>query len=150
MWGIHRGPANSPHKWPITPKMFPFDDVIMCLCNHGRVILGVYFPNCEATMEIYTKITLKLPCKKFDTVVHTSLYSLHDIISPYMKITTRFAHIDSVSQALCLRSADDITIDCWWRHRCITRCDNCNASTWKTISNSLDSDFVHHHINDRS
>ena len=27
--GIHRGPVNSPHKWPVTLKMFPFDDVIM-------------------------------------------------------------------------------------------------------------------------
>ena len=27
--GIHRGPVNSPRKWPVTRKMFPFDDVIM-------------------------------------------------------------------------------------------------------------------------
>ena len=27
--GIHRGPVNSPHKWPLTRKMFPFDDVII-------------------------------------------------------------------------------------------------------------------------
>ena len=27
--GIHRGPVNSLHKWPVTWKMFPFDDVIM-------------------------------------------------------------------------------------------------------------------------
>ena len=27
--GIHRGPVNSPHKWPVKRKMFPFDDVIM-------------------------------------------------------------------------------------------------------------------------
>ena len=27
--GIHRGPVNSPHKWPVTRKSFPFDDVIM-------------------------------------------------------------------------------------------------------------------------
>ena len=27
--GIHRGPVNSPHKWPVTWKMFPLDDVIM-------------------------------------------------------------------------------------------------------------------------
>ena len=27
--GIHRGPVNSPHKRPVTRKMFPFDDVIM-------------------------------------------------------------------------------------------------------------------------
>ena len=30
VWRIHRGPVNSPHKWPVTRKMFPFDDVIMC------------------------------------------------------------------------------------------------------------------------
>ena len=28
---IHRWPVNSPHKWPVTRKMFPFDDVIMRL-----------------------------------------------------------------------------------------------------------------------
>ena len=27
--GIHRWPVNSPHKVPVTRKMFPFDDVIM-------------------------------------------------------------------------------------------------------------------------
>ena len=29
VWGIHRSPVNSPHKGPVTRKMFPFDDVIM-------------------------------------------------------------------------------------------------------------------------
>ena len=29
--GIHRGPVNSPHKWPVTRKVFPFDDVIINL-----------------------------------------------------------------------------------------------------------------------
>ena len=27
--GIHLWPVNSPHKWPVTRKMLPFDDVIM-------------------------------------------------------------------------------------------------------------------------
>ena len=27
--GIHRGPVNFAHKWPVTRKIFPFDDVIM-------------------------------------------------------------------------------------------------------------------------
>ena len=31
VWGIHRGPVNSLHKWPVTRKMLPFDDVIMML-----------------------------------------------------------------------------------------------------------------------
>ena len=29
VWEIHQGTVNSPHKWPVTRKMFPFDDVIM-------------------------------------------------------------------------------------------------------------------------
>ena len=29
MRGIHRWPVHSPHKRPVTRKMFPFDDVIM-------------------------------------------------------------------------------------------------------------------------
>ena len=40
VWRIHRGPVNSPHKGPVTRKMFPFDDIIMrevhsdipCIC----------------------------------------------------------------------------------------------------------------------
>ena len=35
--GIHRCPVNSPSKWPITPKMFPFDDV-MYFANDNRVV----------------------------------------------------------------------------------------------------------------
>ena len=27
--GVHRGPVNSPHTWPVTRKKVPFDDVIM-------------------------------------------------------------------------------------------------------------------------
>ena len=29
VWGIHQWPLNSPHKRPVTWKMFPFDDVII-------------------------------------------------------------------------------------------------------------------------
>ena len=36
VWGIHRGPVNSPHKWPVTRKMFPFDDVIMLPMHQFR------------------------------------------------------------------------------------------------------------------
>ena len=51
VWGIHRGPVNSPHKRPVTRKMFPFDDVIMNwafvaftkLCHELIMIFNVYF-----------------------------------------------------------------------------------------------------------
>ena len=29
LWGIHRGPVNSPHQWLVTRERFPFGDVIM-------------------------------------------------------------------------------------------------------------------------
>ena len=37
--GIPRWPVNSPQKWPVTRKMFPFDDVIISLnenLQHGK------------------------------------------------------------------------------------------------------------------
>ena len=38
--GIHRPPVNSPHKGPVTQKMFPFDDVIMIdAFGYGLVVL---------------------------------------------------------------------------------------------------------------
>ena len=45
---IHRGPVNFPHKWPVTRKMFPFDDVIM------------WFPVCLALLP-YIFVPLALP-----------------------------------------------------------------------------------------
>ena len=53
VWGIHRGPVNSPHKWPVARKMFPFDDVIMkCiqLCYRMR-------PSYFSSISLYS-----LPC----------------------------------------------------------------------------------------
>ena len=41
--GIHRGTVNSPHKGPVTRKMFSFDDVIidgMKHVAHGSITLS--------------------------------------------------------------------------------------------------------------
>ena len=45
--GIHRSPVNSPHKWPVTRKMFPFDDVIMTKALHLPV-----FPYSQPPREL--------------------------------------------------------------------------------------------------
>ena len=42
VWGIHRRPVNSPHKGPVTRKMFPLDDVITLVgdeLNNKTIIL---------------------------------------------------------------------------------------------------------------
>ena len=36
--GIYRSPVNSPHKWPITRKMFPSNDVIMGFITMPRTV----------------------------------------------------------------------------------------------------------------
>ena len=51
--GIHRWPVNSPHKWPVTRKTFPFDDVFM---NHFVTFLstrGQIIPSATSSCIIY-------------------------------------------------------------------------------------------------
>ena len=46
---IHRGPVNSLHKWPVTWKMFPFDDVIMNFhCNGSWEFPPMMWFHCDA------------------------------------------------------------------------------------------------------
>ena len=45
--GIHRWPVKSPHKGPVTRKMFPFDDVIIITPKR-------LFNNCYATLYFTT------------------------------------------------------------------------------------------------
>ena len=40
---IHRGPVNSPHKGPVTRKMFPFYDVIMDYWCPGSVVFSHFY-----------------------------------------------------------------------------------------------------------
>ena len=59
--GMHRGPVNSPHKWPVTRKMLSFDDVIMeekilfvwnlRLVRDGSIIISAQL--CTYAIQIY-------------------------------------------------------------------------------------------------
>ena len=56
--GIHRSPVNSPHKGPVTRKMFPFDDVIMTRPCVRRSTLATAFviqwtSNAEQTPTVF-------------------------------------------------------------------------------------------------
>ena len=43
--GIHRWPVNSPHKWPVTRKMFLFDDITSLLCwRYWPLMIVIYWP----------------------------------------------------------------------------------------------------------
>ena len=56
VWGIHRGPVNSPHKWPVMRKMFPFDDVIMNKKNAAKALLH-FKPDSSSWKLAYFPIT---------------------------------------------------------------------------------------------
>ena len=45
--GNSPGPVNSPHKGPVTRKMFPFDDVIMLQDTEVRSALLVQIMTCH-------------------------------------------------------------------------------------------------------
>ena len=49
--GIHRWPVNSPHKGPVTRKMFPFDDVIVVI--PVIVAIGMEF-HCNLDWFVFT------------------------------------------------------------------------------------------------
>ena len=82
VWGIHRGPVNSPHKWPVTRKMFPFDDVIMIrhrrsmsrrmwhiLTKSANASKAVHKGDCHfrAHIKYITHTTVCILCPKYKT-----------------------------------------------------------------------------------
>ena len=85
-----------------------------------------------------------------ETVCHESTYMIVFLTrhtNPQtMKTTTVLAHRHNLSLAL-------MTF-CRWRHNWLLMTsqlrDNCDASTWIVIFNSLDIDFIHSDIHDRS
>ena len=57
VWGIHRGrPVKSPHKWPVTRKMFPFDDVIMVVWSWNTL---------DSICSIYSKVCILSCCSVY-------------------------------------------------------------------------------------
>ena len=60
VWGIHRLPVNSPHKRPVTRKMFPFDGVIMSMLFISFYLslfdIGDLYGNDSNYVEILNKI----------------------------------------------------------------------------------------------
>ena len=58
--GIHRWPVNSPHKWPVTRKIFPFDDVIGRLNCIYIIWILLYLIHWNVEVAIHAEISLTL------------------------------------------------------------------------------------------
>ena len=110
VWGIHRGPVNSPHKWPVTRKMFPFDDVIMCRPNainfpsqntiDSSGICGVFIDfimNCSVVMQICSSWVLGFHCVN----MYAFIFVMGSILSVDVVLVTGVkACIDQAHNAL--------------------------------------------------
>ena len=95
--GNSPGPLNSPHKWPVTRRMFPFDDVIMVRIACMSVIAG------------WLK-SLWLRCKweRLWEFAKNSLCPFKDAIW-----TRRFIKVLDHIKACCLMAANLYLIQCW-------------------------------------
>ena len=87
---IHRGPVNSPRKWPVTLKIFPFDDVIMKLFITDRIHYACccrFMPqlsnNFSYSLFIFkcfiSHVTFQFPC--YPQIIHIA-YNLHKTFNP--------------------------------------------------------------------
>ena len=56
VWEIHRGPVNFPHKWPVTRKMFPFDDVIIYWIMFYVVFFSKRFQRPSVSPTVYLNV----------------------------------------------------------------------------------------------
>ena len=84
VWGIHRGPVNSPHKWPVTRKMYPFDDVIMTWISRSSMWKNSIYHYlhapclCWQMIEHYGDITMgSMPSQitNLTIIVYSTVYS---------------------------------------------------------------------------
>ena len=87
--GNHRSPVNSPHKWPITRKMFLFDGVIM------------YYTPTKTTLRLsWTTLTLCLNLMP-QTLVYSDNVACHfrtwqvDCLYLYTFLN-KYSHVNSV------------------------------------------------------
>ena len=81
--GIHRWPVNSPHKRPVTRKMFQFDDVVM---NYNLYCVRVHL-GCIRTPQVVGVEPLQWPTaytdKSFSHKGDPYSYSFQLLLVPY-------------------------------------------------------------------
>ena len=105
--GIHRWPVNSPHKGPVTRKMFPFDDVIMIFDNHCRMV-SILVKAEEESFGSKPRMGLNI------SIIYWAKLCWYAIVAYQINIYTQYQNQTD------FRSNDRITNRqmCWrnWRH----------------------------------
>ena len=92
--GTHRRPVNSPHKMPVTRKIFPFDDVIMATRQEkGRHMSNFELNKIRALGEIWCNcnqlITFSKPAKGLSAYV---IMMVADVLNDQL-VMHRISHV---------------------------------------------------------
>ena len=124
--GIHRGPMNSPHKWPVTRNMFPFDDVIMTPVLISNIIGQLFHPKkyravLVQSFVIITRLNIALLWDSLSHTWHTkekyqAAYSGNDFsvasvirLKPRPPIIRVLARRSLWNVCVCFKSTIDVT-----------------------------------------
>ena len=87
--GIHQSLVNSPHKWPVTQEIFPFDDVIMgktyssiqhLHVNMNDVAVGPYLPMNSKNRSLLNINTFRQTCMSIKTLRLTNMLSADKVL----------------------------------------------------------------------
>ena len=99
--GIHRWPVNSPHKGPVTRKMFPFYDVIM---GSLKSYLHSTFYHCHALCSIAIYIYIYTMLWRGSTAYrhYIQMVILHTLIFRNHLLKRKLKHHFSILCSWCL------------------------------------------------
>ena len=94
---IHRGPVNSPHKRPVTWKMFPVDDIIMSW-QHDGYICSVDRLNQAKNRDRYDTVYMPLFVLLIikDVILCFTCNHLSGYICHLMKTTSKYVYMISL------------------------------------------------------
>ena len=116
--GIHRWPVNSPHKGPVTRKMFPFDDVIMIVevvawCPEAASLYPYQCWPLLINIALWSSPEMLKMC-----IFHMSLKMINLMLQPHWVKLTRcrcHLHLKEISQTFIFSApADSISRDSDW------------------------------------
>ena len=105
VWGIHRWPVNSPHKWPVTRKTLPFDDAIVE--NFDITMITVVWHS-----QLYSKFKFKIYVEHRykDTYIEKCRRPSIGFIWLYILalLIKQATHVYIICRLKCFPSLDDI------------------------------------------
>ena len=113
-------PSKSPHKRPVTRKMFPFDDVIMRDPSHPSPSVNVFFLTTldAASISGYpsTRVVWNSSCEQLSLKIGYVIRfarKIHSLFYSYLNIRAMVTFIMIWSIFYCIT---EITTPIWWFH----------------------------------